>query len=120
MNHTQELIEKNVDRIFDVLVTMAYKPGWAFTISSGIPQKFVIKLTDTTNSFTGVRDRDYPHYFDIPTTDMTYYEIERYILDRIADVDRHEAMENLKFNGVAVFLPDHDDVSKLYQINRRQ
>lgn len=123
MNYTQELIQGNVKKLTEIIATLAYKPKWQFMITHDIPQKFCVHIEceDSTGRYDPRFQSKFhvAHHFEIPPYDMPIEELERYILDRIMDVDRHEAMEFFKIKGKAVFMPDHSDVTKLYSIHRR-
>lgn len=65
------------------------------------------------------------HVFQVPPTDLVYSldtgdtEFwQRWLLDRIFDVHRHEAMENLWFNGTRPFYPAHGPGSNPYMVTR--
>ena len=140
VNFTQELIRENVRKLGMIIKDLTYKPKWSFWLDDGVPTKFVVHIEcedstgqhnpffkgmfyDGSGTFTEYDVEPKPfqvrHVFAIPTVDMTIVELERYVLDRIMDVDRHEAMEFFKIQGRAVFMPDHSDVTKLYSIHRR-
>ena len=148
MNYTDEQIQENVEKLEDFLKKFTYKDKWSFGINKSVPRMFVIGLE--TEDSTGQYDpyfsnemysflerRAYghltnpefgdhytpftvAHVFHIPVEPMDQKELERYVLDRILDVDRHEAMENFKIGGFAPFFPDHDHVEKLYAIHNRR
>ena len=143
-NITHELIRPNAMKIRRIIETLVYKKGWDFALTDDVPTKFSISLEteDSLKRWPTTSDADrhelpyeytrdlyimpssepfwVRHVFDIPPYDLSVEELERYILDRIMDIDRHEAMEAFKINGVAPFFPDHSDVSKLYSIHRRE
>ena len=142
MNYTQELIRENVFKLREIIENLTYKPKWGFGFSGGVPEKFVISIEcedstgrhdpyfkefiydryrvfGSTEEFKDPQPFGVSHHFDIPPHDLPYQELERWVLERIMDVDRHEAMEFFKINGKAVFMPDHSDVTKLYSIHRR-
>ena len=140
MNHTHERQRANIVKLQKILERLAYTKGWAFGLSGGVPECLVIQVEceDSTGRHVyvpgldrfDIRDYDDKRYvfsdspfyirpvFQIPDHDMEYEDLERWLFDRIMDVHRHEAMENFKINGKAVFQPDHDDDSKLFEINR--
>lgn len=147
MNYTDELIQENVELIEEFLKKFTYKDKWVFGIRPSIPRAFVVGLEtfDSTKEYSYSERKFYElqertlghnpsrfifdtpspfqvaHTFTIPPHTFTdQNELERYVLDRILDVELHEAMEAFKVLGYAPFFPDHDNVNALYAINSRR
>lgn len=96
-----------------------YFEGWSFTIKAegGSYVALVIHL-DTVDSryppSAGMTVRILvDHYFQVPWFTMSRKQLERWVLDNIMLVHRHEAMENFKVYDpmqmceVAPFYPEH-------------
>lgn len=120
MNFTQQMIQENVAKLKKIIETIEYQEKWSFELTDDIPTKFAIRILtrDSTGELDG--DQKYLHKFSIPFYDLTQEDLERYVFDRIMDVNFHEAMENFKVDGVAIFMPDHSETSNLYMIKRVQ
>ena len=56
------------------------------------------------------------HHFQIPHYYMPSPELERWLFGQILLVERHEAMEHYRRNGVAVFYPQHGQGADPYKI----
>lgn len=75
----------------------------------------------TRTSFMEPRRRYQPfwvaHHIKIPPYDMDYVCAERWLLDSILDVERHEACEFFKIDGKAPYFPDHKQPYVLRRVN---
>lgn len=100
--------------------SLAYKPGFAFELSDldrdqgseGLT--LVIKAT-VDNS---LRDSKLTvhHLFIVPAASYNRSSWQRWLLDRILDVESHEACEFFRIDGERVFAPHHSDGEDPYTI----
>jgi hypothetical protein len=131
----------------DLYVTVGqlrYKPGWQFRLESGHtsstgggcpsrlpavsastgmaftypPQPvFLVVCVETLDSSSGARIF-IEHRFLAPPEEYPI-PARRWLLDRILDVERHEAMEFFAIGDQRPFYPDHGPAADLYRITER-
>lgn len=94
--------------------TLAYRPGWRFALddidrgqgSKGLTFIVVSLGYDTYNPQDGERYR-VQHYFPVPPAAFNEVSWRRWILDRMLEIERHEAAEFLQFDGERLYAPVH-------------
>lgn len=95
------MIDDGRESLERLLQTFTYKPDWAFTI---IEEGLLIRLiaVDTDNHRNRI-----PITFSIgiPSFVRPDFPWDRWLLDQIMEVEKHEAREFFKVNGVKVFDP---------------
>jgi hypothetical protein len=133
-----------VHRLRALLSNVTYKKGWEFEVAdfSECGRLFIRVFTDdstgqhsSVDNFQQPEDEDYynfdalrlrparrtfwvQHVFTIPHESVRI-ELDRFLLDCIIDVERHEAMEFFKIDGKAPFFPDHTPEGNAYAIVRK-
>lgn len=132
----------------DAVQSLRYRPGWTFTLVTADADIASLGLA-TAESQSGTciywplpdvevvlfislktLDANHPeneltilHQFDVPSKGKWVWE--RWLFDRIMDVELHEAMEFYEVNGVRPYYPDHTKPAEyrqqnLYTIERRR
>lgn len=101
----------------DLLKRFKYKPGWDFHVAEQVDYnvyRFVIGVhcKDTYNRHPQFY---VTHTFPIPEM-LVEDSMERWLLDRIIDVEKHEAMEFFTVDGHRRFEPDHDLFADPYAV----
>lgn len=84
-----------------ILAKFTYKPGWRFYVEKGMLRvdAMVVDAYDH-NKMTPL---GYLH--GIPSHVREDFPWERWLLDQIIEIERHEAMEFFEIDGVKVFDP---------------
>lgn len=93
---------------------LSYRPGWHFDLkeferdpgSAGLT--FVVRSLGY-DSYHPERGETYGvmHYFPVPPATYNEQSWKRWLLDRIIDVETHEACEFLQIDGRRPFAPNH-------------
>jgi len=120
-----------------------YKPGWSFTLRSGftmstgsctwqeapfptsgttahtilLPPLFLVICARVRDSGSG-NEISLEHLFPVP--DEPAVPWQRWLLDRILDVERHEACEFFALGEERPFYPEHGPDARLYDIIERE
>lgn len=123
---------------------LEYKPGWAFRLHNGptmsstctrsagtapwwqvststaqgvilLPPLFLVICALVTDSSDPGRQISVEHPFAVPP-EGSPVTAARWLLDRILDVERHEAMEFFAIAGKRCFYPEHGPGAALYAI----
>jgi hypothetical protein len=130
-------------RLQEVVAGLRYKAGWKFWLASGATSSSGAVVSLDTAGLAGIStsggcallappvtlhvtvwtpDSGCPdtrivldHQFTAPGASGDW---ERWLLDRILDVERHEAMEFFSVGGRKVFYPGHGPQARLYDIVR--
>lgn len=109
--------------ILDEIVTdLQYKPGWQFHLADfdrgqgSVGLTFVI-VPMTTNSYHR-EDTEYQvsHYFPVIPAAYDYRSWRRWVLDRIVEVEAHEACEFFILEGERPYAPSHGHGNNPYMI----
>lgn len=98
--------------LWDLMPQLEYKRGWAFTLgtsygpdgSGGLVLR-IIALTD--DSFNFGNQRRTCHEFLVPRASYNRNSWVAWVFARICDVERHEAGEFFRVDGVREFAPHH-------------
>lgn len=125
----------SLNDLYDVVTALQYKPGWTaellpgYTVTGleslypGRPVSLLITVS-TRDSRDPQKIIRVAHQFAVPAQEfvppLTPAQWERWVLDRIIDVERHEAMEFFAVAGRKPFFPDHARGGDPYAIVRRE
>jgi len=123
---------------------LTYKPGWQFWLYSGCTSGsggstvtgFPASAANTVTGYAilrapvflviRVRTEDsggggqimFDHTFAVPPEDVAV-PWPRWLLDRVLDVERHEAMEFFAIGDARPFYPEHGPDADLYSVRER-
>lgn len=122
------------DALAAVVSSVTYKPGWRLWLadmdrptehyagSSGLTLCIAADVPDSTKVDGDWIPRDgrtnVEHWFHIPPVSWKRPAWERWVLDCLLLVERHEAMEFFRVDGEAVFFPAHGSGANPYEIAR--
>lgn len=101
--------ETTWDLLREIVSGAEYRPGWRVSVSErdGVPElQIVAKGLDTYHPEQG-DNRYILHPFILPAATYNRQSWTRWLLDRIIDVETHEACEWLTVNGRRPFAPNH-------------
>jgi hypothetical protein len=127
MNNSQRGPQHALDALVAVVAKVTYKPGWRvwldymprateqYTGSEGLTLRIAALVFDS-------RDPGYTtpveHWMAVPPTSWDRPTWERWVLDQLILVERHEAMEFYAVGGHKVFFPAHGPGRDPYAIER--
>lgn len=102
------------DALSEIVNGLKYRPGWTFRLvdidrgqgSRGLTFIVTSKGFDTYNIDRGETYR-VNHYFPVPPAAYGRQSWERWVLDRLIDVETHEACEFMVVDGRRPFPPVH-------------
>jgi hypothetical protein len=98
----------------DIVANLAYRPGWSFRLdhldrgqgSEGMTFRILSRGYDTYNPDRGENYQVW-HYFIVPAASYNRRSWLRWVLDRLIDVETHEACEFMVVAGERPFAPNH-------------
>lgn len=102
------------DVLADLVSNLKYRPGWRFYLehtdrgqgSEGLTLKILSKGYDTYHPEQGENYRVW-HYFPIPPAAYDRRSWQRWLLDRLLEVERHEACEFFQVGDKRPYAPHH-------------
>lgn len=106
----------SADLLEDVVRRVTYKPGWTITLAhmarngehlaggAGLTLRVTFASEDSTRPGQ-IAHLD--HLFAVPPAAYNRETWERWILDRLIQMETHEAMEFFKVDGRAPYFPAH-------------
>lgn len=98
----------------EFVASLAYKPGWRFKLA-GPGGRWLCVYAVTPDSLHPHRDRITQHQFEFPDPLPDHRDLCRWVLDRMLQIERHEASEFLAFAGARPFWPNHQDEGSAYE-----
>ena len=127
MRNHQEGPAETVALLEALVAEVSYKPGWTFELwdgerhgehyigSSGLTLSIRAQVENSVSGdTTGVH-----HIMPIPPATWDRRTWERWVLDQILLVERHEAMEFYRVGSRTPFFPSHGAGSDPYEIRER-
>lgn len=105
-----------------LLPSVRYKPGWEFSIVSygGFSSALALKIrVPTVDSSDGLSPFLADHTLPIPPAYWDQAEWERWLLEQILLVERHEACEFFTIGDERPFFPMHGLEGSPYEVRRR-
>lgn len=100
------------------VASLAYKPGWRFKLA-GPGSRYLCVFALTADSQNPSRDRLTQHQFEFPDPLPDHRDLCRWTLERMLQIEQHEACEFLKIDGFAPFFPHHQGTGDLYALVER-
>jgi hypothetical protein len=93
---------------------LSYRPGWMFQLSDidrgqGSVGTTLVVTSLGYNSYHPERGETYRvhHYFPVPPAAFDARSWRRWLLDRLLEVERHEACEFFQLDGERPYAPHH-------------
>lgn len=98
--------------LHDLVEKFSYKKNWQVTLEVVDRGQGSIGLTlciliETPNSYNHDQTRRVMHYMVVPAASYNRQSWQRWLLDQVLLVERHEACEFFEIDGVKVFAPNH-------------
>lgn len=112
------------DELEQLVSAAGFKPGWSFQlhdIDRGQGSKG-LTLTITVwgpNSYSPADTIGVRHLFIVPAASYDRENWQWWLMQRVIDVERHEAMEWFTIDGAHVYPPDHGDGRDPYVLHPR-
>ena len=100
----------------DLVAHLSYKPGWVFKIGGPLNSMLCVFAT-TPDSSNPARSRTTQHQFTLPPLGT---DLVRWALDRLLEIEQHEACEFFTVNGSRPFFPNHQDEGSPYDLVDRR
>lgn len=110
------------DELVALVSSLTYKPRWRFTLdpwldrgqgSAGVT--LVIRIT-TPDSYAPDINRSVLHYMPVPPAAFDRRSWQRWLLEQILLVERHEACEFFAVAGTKPYAPSHGPGSDPYLV----
>lgn len=117
-------VQMNADRLHRMLGRLTYREGWSFSIvahagwTRGLQIRLNVPDSNTPRGGGMSVQLLVDHQFQVPYFPMGDDEIERWLLDCILLVERHEACENFRLDGVAPYYPEHGHGADPYRLHK--
>lgn len=101
--------------LLDLVYGLKYRPGWTFTIiddldrGQGSEGMTLDIVTSGYNSYHPERGQTYAvhHYMPVPPAAYDKRSWQRWLLDQILLIERHEACEFFEIDGQRPYAPHH-------------
>jgi hypothetical protein len=100
----------------DPIDGLGYKPGWRFR-RGGPNNRYLCVYAHTPDSWRPWRMRFTQHQFEIPDG---LDDWPAWVLERLLEIERHEACEFLQVDGRRPFYPNHQDEGSPYELVDRR
>lgn len=100
-----------------LIAAMRYKPGWTFKIGGPLG-RYLCVFACTPDSQDPGRERTTQHMFELPPA-STDREFIRWVFGRLLLCEQHETGEFFTVNGIAPFMPHHQDEGCPYDLVER-
>lgn len=98
--------------LHELVAQIAYKPNFEFELrdldrgQGSVGMTLIITIT-TPNSYNHDQTRRVAHYMPVPPAAYDRRSWQRWLLDQILLVERHEACEFFTVDGVKPYAPSH-------------
>jgi hypothetical protein len=110
----------------ELVSLVRYREGWIFRLftnydrgqgSKGLTLSIIAEVEDSVGAYGKKGDLiRINHLFIVPAASYNYNSWLRWLLDRVLDVESHEACEFFEINGERPFAPHHGDGEDPYII----
>ena len=109
------------DTLERLVAGLTYRPGWSFRLenvdrgqgSAGLTLEIFVRGPDTNDVN---RTISVVHYMIVPAASYNEQSWRRWLFEQILLVERHEAMEFFRIDGVQPFAPNHGPGFDPYQL----
>lgn len=101
------------DELADLIASCGYRPHWVLSLdpaldrgqgSVGLTLTVGVQTVDSYAPHGTIRVR---HLFPVPPAAYNRASWQRWLFERLLEVERHEAMEYFEIDGVKPFAPNH-------------
>jgi hypothetical protein len=111
--------------LVSLVARLTYKPNWTFELKhkwrdtkcEGLTLDITVREADSYGRFTGPGTLDFLHVIEVPAASYDYRAWQRWLFDRIVEVETHEAMEWFKIDGRRPYAPHHGPGRNPYVIH---
>lgn len=91
---------------------LSYKEGWRFNLEDvdrgqGSEGLTFCVVSTTQDSYHPEKIRPVMHYFPVPPAAFNEQSWRRWLLDRLLEIERHEACEFFQIDGERPYAPHH-------------
>lgn len=105
----------------EIIESIEYKPGWKFYLRTFSEEGEIrgwrlVVFSYTDNSLDPAEKAMVHHSFLVPPTSWNRDNWVAWLLDRVIDVETHEACEFFRVNGYREFAPHHSDGEDPYRV----
>lgn len=105
----------------ELVTSASYRPGWTFWLGNLSRGQECIGLTlvitaRTVDSLNPKNPIAVQHLFPVPAAAYNRASWQRWLLDRVLDVEQHEACEFFRIDGERVFAPHHSEGEDPYTV----
>lgn len=111
------------EELLNIVYGLEYRPGWKFRVDQVVRGQGSTGLTFCVstlgyNTYYPERGETYRvmHYFPVPPAAYNRESWLRWVLDRIVEVETHEACEFMQVNCFRPFAPNHGPGWDPYQV----
>lgn len=107
--------------LVDLVHALSYKEQWHFALEhldrgqGSVGLTLIITIT-TPNSYNTAQTRRVAHYMIVPAAAFDRRSWQRWLLDQILLVERHEACEFFEIGGAKPYAPSHGPGNDPYLI----
>lgn len=99
------------DVLADLVTRLSYKPDWTFDLvecSRGQGcEGLTLQIGATVTDSFGVGQTEVLHLMPVPPAAYDAETWQRWVLDQILLVERHEALEFFRIDGEQAYFPEH-------------
>jgi hypothetical protein len=100
------------DALADIVEKLTYRPDWSFRLEDidrgqGSRGLTFMVLSDQVDTYNPDRPLRVWHYFPVPPAAYNRESWLRWVLDRLVEIETHEACEFMVVDGQRPFAPNH-------------
>lgn len=105
----------------ELVESLTYKRGFTFTLHDDLDrgqgsQGMTLDITAVVDNSVADGKIGVHHYFIVPAASYNRASWARWLIDRIIDVETHEACEFYRLDGDRVFAPHHSEGEDPYTV----
>lgn len=100
------------DELAEIVEQLAYRPAWRFSLKDldrgqGSEGLTFIVVTEQFDTYNPEREMRVRHMFPVPPAAFNRESWLRWVLDRLVEIETHEACEFMVVDGKRPFAPNH-------------
>jgi hypothetical protein len=109
------------DELADIVANLAYRPRWSFRLAEidrgqGSEGLTLMVLSENVDTYHPENPLRVWHYFIVPAASYNRESWLRWVLDRLVEIETHEACEFMVVDGKRPFAPNHGPGYDPYQV----